>query len=332
MNTGKNNFGTQLVENGWPFFPNGPTHPQPLQRGEQNGGHAKAVPLLGGVRGGFIAPMCDFEISEVTPEPSEMPRGFGVRWLAWNGADTALVCLRRTGAKAVCALSPHPLHSKTLARQPGRALAQEPKARSSVYCQAFAGALIVLGFVLSTKAQDTTNATGTDLSSFRLISERNIFNASRSGGRVSASREVRKPERVDTLALVGTMDYDKGTLAFFDGSSSDFRKALKAQATIAGYKITEITANSVKLESGEKKLELRVGTGLRREDEGEWKFTAAVTTLASSAGESSSGSSTSGRGDNRNGRSTSTGSPATASTDAAEILKRLMEKREKENQ
>ncbi len=31
-----------------------PTHPQPLQAGEQNCKHSKAVPLLGGVRGGFI--------------------------------------------------------------------------------------------------------------------------------------------------------------------------------------------------------------------------------------------------------------------------------------
>jgi hypothetical protein len=38
----------------------------------------------------------------------ELPRGFGVRWLAGNGADTALAGLRRVEAKAVCALTPHP--------------------------------------------------------------------------------------------------------------------------------------------------------------------------------------------------------------------------------
>jgi hypothetical protein len=60
------------------------------------------------------------------PEPSELPRGFGVRWLAGNGADTALAGLRRVEAKAVCALTPHPPHSKTLARGPGRALVPMP--------------------------------------------------------------------------------------------------------------------------------------------------------------------------------------------------------------
>jgi len=36
------------------------------------------------------------------PEPSEWPRGFGVRWLAGNEADTALDGLGRSEAKAVC--------------------------------------------------------------------------------------------------------------------------------------------------------------------------------------------------------------------------------------
>ena len=29
------------------------------------------------------------------------------------------------------------------------------------------------------------------------------------------------------MTLVGTMTYEKGTFAFFDGSSSEYRKALK---------------------------------------------------------------------------------------------------------
>ena len=33
-----------------------PTHLQPLPGGEQNSGRAMAVPLLGGVRGGFMVP------------------------------------------------------------------------------------------------------------------------------------------------------------------------------------------------------------------------------------------------------------------------------------
>ena len=50
-----------------------------------------------------------------------------MRWLAGNGADTALDGLRRVEAKAVCALTPRPPHSKTLARGPALALVQGAK-------------------------------------------------------------------------------------------------------------------------------------------------------------------------------------------------------------
>ena len=45
-----------------------PTHPRPLQGGEQNGGRATAVPLLGGVRGGFMGQIRDSGIVEATNE------------------------------------------------------------------------------------------------------------------------------------------------------------------------------------------------------------------------------------------------------------------------
>ena len=50
-----------------------------------------------------------------------LPRGFGVRWLEGNGADTALERgswhnHETARVKAVCALTPHPPQSKTLAR------------------------------------------------------------------------------------------------------------------------------------------------------------------------------------------------------------------------
>ena len=53
-----------------------------------------------------------------------------MRWLAGNGADTALDGLRRIEAKAVCALTPHPPHSKTLGRGPALALVQGRRAQN----------------------------------------------------------------------------------------------------------------------------------------------------------------------------------------------------------
>lgn len=56
---------------------------------------------------------------------SECPRGFGVRWLAGNGADTAFGGSLMAGTKAVCALTPRPPQSKTLARVSGIPVVQK---------------------------------------------------------------------------------------------------------------------------------------------------------------------------------------------------------------
>ena len=78
------------------------------------------------------------------------------------------------------------------------------------------------------------------------------------------------PKSFDSLTLVGTMSYEKGTFAFFDGTSSEYKKALKLTDAIAGYKVTNIAPNGVKLASGTNELELSVGAQLRREEDGPW--------------------------------------------------------------
>ena len=80
------------------------------------------------------------------------------------------------------------------------------------------------------------------------------------------------PKSVDSLTLVGIMSYEKGTFAFFDGTSSDYKKALKLNDVIAGHKVTNITPNSVKLADGTNELELTVGMQLRREEDGPWSL------------------------------------------------------------
>jgi len=118
-------------------------------------------------------------------------------------------------------------------------------------------------------------------SSFKLIPERNIFNQNRS---VKAPRPVvAKAPRVESFGLTGTLCSEKGAFAFFDGTSSTYRKVLKPEGTIAGYKVAEIAPDVAKLEAGKKKLELHVGEQLRREDKGEWEVAAAPVTYASSS-------------------------------------------------
>jgi hypothetical protein len=162
----------------------------------------------------------------------------------------------------------------------------------------------------------STSAVGTGFESFRIIAERNIFNQNRStrSARRDAPR-TRPAAVVQSLSLVGTMTYEKGDFAFFDGSSADYKKPVKPGEKIAGYEVKEIQPSSVKIANEKQEFELKVGQQLRREDQGEWR-------LASASSAVSTGSVAETRAE------TATSSPGTPSEE--EALKRLMEKRAKE--
>jgi hypothetical protein len=184
-------------------------------------------------------------------------------------------------------------------------------------------------------------------SAFRIVPERNIFNANRSGGG-QVRGPSRRPSSVEYFALVGTMDYEKGIFAFFEGSSSQFTKVLKPSEVIAGHKLLEISANGVKLEADGKKLDLPVGSQMRREDEGAWQMSESrggISMASSAEGEASSRNNRSDRGDfrsrredssvRRNDTSANTSRPVTSAAPSTgnedEVLKRLMERRERES-
>jgi hypothetical protein len=175
---------------------------------------------------------------------------------------------------------------------------------------------------------DATNAPSRlDFPSFKLISERNIFNANRSKGRTYQEPRRVEPERryvrTESFALVGTMSYEKGRFAFFEGSSSQFNQVLKTSDTIGGFKITEVTPNSVKLAStstNNQPVELPVGMQLKRQDEGEWKLSERTDIPRSYASSSSSSY--------RSGSSSSSGSSRSSGPEDSEVLKRLMQRRD----
>ena len=236
-------------------------------------------------------------------------------------------------------------------------------------CAATGAALVLVLFNYCGAAQSTNNpandgpsdpprvespAHGLDESAFRVVPERNIFNANRSGGTVRGPSQ--RPARIEFFTLVGTMAYEKGAFAFFEGSNSEFTKVMKTDGVIAGHKLMDIHASSVKIEADGKEIELPVGSQMRREDEGTWHLAESsrgggASNPSSRNGDSSSRNSRSGRagdsssrsrrdGESSRGRSenpaeTSTRSSSntsTSSADPAEILKRLMERREKESQ
>jgi hypothetical protein len=142
---------------------------------------------------------------------------------------------------------------------------------------------------------------------FRMIGNLNIFDSTRVGW-VDDAPKV----RVDTISFVGTMDYDKGRLAFFDSSDRSFRKALHAGETIADFTVARVDAEGVELTRDSKSIRLLMGQQLRRPPGGDWA-PAAGGARAAPAGER---------------RAAAEEAPVPAG--ASDILQRLMAKRQQE--
>jgi len=181
--------------------------------------------------------------------------------------------------------------------------------------------LVSLAAPVAGLAIDSTNGSGgapsrTDYVSFRIIAERNIFDPNRSGR--SGRSYTREPERrapVNRFALLGTMSYEKGRFAFFDGSDSAYRKVLKPMDSIAGFRIVEVAPTCVKLETTNGQvLELCVGMQMKKREEEDWE-------LAGRA-ESAEGTSMTPSEARSNGGGTA---------ESSDVLTRLMQRREQES-
>lgn len=252
----------------------------------------------------------------------------------------------------VFAVTGHPVMAETT-NAPATSNAPAP-------ATAVSNAIEAISRSTETAAAAPSTASGLNESTFRIIADRNIFNANRSGGPVRASSS-RRPSRVESFTLVGTMAYEKGAFAFFNGSNSEFTKAIKAGGIIGGHKVADVLAGGVKLEADGKLLDLPVGSSMRREDEGAWHVGEGVISAGGTsyaANRENGVASRSSRGDSssRNGRSSSETAPNNANPNAdeirkeekreekeikkelkqdskaeADLLKRMMERREKEN-
>jgi hypothetical protein len=121
-----------------------------------------------------------------------------------------------------------------------------------------------------------------DFSSFQIISQRNIFNPGRTGRSRSGSGRASQPA-ADSFSLVGTMSYEKGVFAFFDGTNPDYRKVLKPDGDIAGFKVAAIRPNSVTLATATNQTVVPVGAQVRRDDAGRWELLTEPATESESA-------------------------------------------------
>lgn len=157
------------------------------------------------------------------------------------------------------------------------------------------------------------------------VAERNIFDPSRQPRIPGAP--PRPPSRTrtteaPTFTLVGVLKAQKGPMAFFDSGTSEYRKAIPLNGSIAGYTVVDISPARVRLSiSNQPPLDLRVGSRMRQDGEAGWQVAdagGAGTTPASGSG-AAAGSGTTPSGSGGNGAED-------------EILKRLMKKREQESQ
>jgi hypothetical protein len=218
------------------------------------------------------------------------------------------------------------------------------------------GGLAALWMGQALAADSTSNAPpARSLAAFKLITERNIFNPNRRVGIPEGSRSSQtvRPVRTEGISLTGTMIYEQGSYAFFDGSETKYRAALQCSNTLAGLTLVEIGPNQVKFLTGSNTLELPIGMQLKRRDEGPWLLVAEPATWSarsdSSPNESTSRNFGSSRGfggfggfgssagggfgssaGGSSGSSTGGSSGSSAGGSSDEILKRLMKQREQE--
>jgi len=159
----------------------------------------------------------------------------------------------------------------------------------------------------------------------RFITERNIFDPNRyAHSSMRPYQPTRTIRSTPTFTLVGTMSYEKGMFAFFDGNNSDLRKVLYQSDTngIAGFTVSEITLTGVKLQTADKKqmVWMRIGEMMRQEGN-EWQ-PAGRGELAGNTVESAAPATGSSSSD----VSTASGS----ASEPNDVLKKLMQLREKE--
>ena len=184
----------------------------------------------------------------------------------------------------------------------------------------FAAALVLL-LAGNAGAQAAEKVAGFD--AFRLMRTKNMFDPNRRPARTETASAQRpapvRENKSSTLTLTGTMVTEGKVLAFFAGTRADYSKVLSVGGTIADCKITAIKATEVEMERGGKPGALAVGHQLQIEGAPS-DMPAEEPAAASAPGAAPAD------------LAAPAGTPAApaSSNDKSDVLRRMMERREKE--
>ena len=111
-----------------------------------------------------------------------------------------------------------------------------------------------------------------DFDPYRIVVDRNIF----SPDRRKKQADTPKPPARDRIEVLGSLLSDEGTVAFFDGTKKEYQAARKVGESIAGFRVTDIKTEGVKLDKDGQQMDVPVGFELTRVGEaGPWTVAAA---------------------------------------------------------
>lgn len=182
---------------------------------------------------------------------------------------------------------------------------------------------IVLGLALGAVAADLPEA-------YRVIAQRNLFSPSRVATPPPTTTVSVPPPPAETVTLTGVVVLDGQATALFAGSTADLSGACHAGDSLGTLRVTTVSTAGARVDADgqEGTLRLAVGQSLRRLQGQPWQWSAAAPALASAVPPPPATPSAAATSP----ASPSATAPATAapSADAAEILKRLIERRKKE--
>ena len=195
--------------------------------------------------------------------------------------------------------------------------------------------LAALAFAGNFSAQAQSNNTPgeNDYDKFaNFIADRNIFDPNRYPHNQRTSTYHPKTHTKSRsngpqgITLVGTMAYEKGYFAFFNAGDADLKKVVPSGGEIADYAVKEISATTVTLVGkDQKELTMNIGDALHQEGS-VWKL--------NDNSENPPASEPAAATETDTANSATDAKPAAPSPNLQgnDILKRLMEKRAKENQ